>query len=360
MSCAKASKKFARFLQDFDGVLPGTWVVDRQTATFSRAGTNIGFRVEPAVSPAPPTPGGGGTVYPNGRRCAGTFRVLHNDRIGALSLPKGRYVITIGKGGKPSCSSASRLLAKFLDDPSGKLPSPWKLTAGTGTFSAPGQSFRVKPGLRQTPVGLRILYGVNGEGLGHATRSQVVAEALLARHDVRVGDLRRRARVPARAAAAGRAGLRPVVRDGPRRDPPLGDRPPQPRAAAATRASSATSTPTSRSPAPSPARWCRRRATTSSPPSSGRRCCAGARGSSTRCCGPRCSPPSPSAASGLLDRCDPGRRSSGHDADRDRSAVRRDHQRRPVRQAPRARLGRGFIVLVAFLVSYLAIRPARG
>jgi len=35
-------------------------------------------------------------------------------------------------------------------------------------------------------VGLSILYGVNGEGLGHATRSQVVAEALLARHDVRV------------------------------------------------------------------------------------------------------------------------------------------------------------------------------
>ena len=35
-------------------------------------------------------------------------------------------------------------------------------------------------------MGLRILYGVNGEGLGHATRSQVVAEALLARHDVRV------------------------------------------------------------------------------------------------------------------------------------------------------------------------------
>ena len=145
MSCTKASKKFARFLQDFDGVLPGTWVVDRQTATFSRAGTNVGFRVEPAVNPAPPTPGGGGTVYPSGRRCAGTFRVLHNDRIGALSLPKGRYVVTIGKGGKPSCSSASRLLAKFLDDPSGKLPSPWKLNAGTGTFSAPGQSFRIKP-----------------------------------------------------------------------------------------------------------------------------------------------------------------------------------------------------------------------
>ena len=35
-------------------------------------------------------------------------------------------------------------------------------------------------------MGLRILYGVNGEGLGHATRSQVVAGALLERHDVRV------------------------------------------------------------------------------------------------------------------------------------------------------------------------------
>ena len=33
---------------------------------------------------------------------------------------------------------------------------------------------------------LKILYGVNGEGLGHATRSQVVIDTLLARHDVRV------------------------------------------------------------------------------------------------------------------------------------------------------------------------------
>jgi len=33
---------------------------------------------------------------------------------------------------------------------------------------------------------MRILYGVNGEGLGHATRSQVVIDSLLERHDVRV------------------------------------------------------------------------------------------------------------------------------------------------------------------------------
>ena len=33
---------------------------------------------------------------------------------------------------------------------------------------------------------LRVLYGVNGEGMGHATRSQVVIDSLLHRHDVRV------------------------------------------------------------------------------------------------------------------------------------------------------------------------------
>jgi uncharacterized protein (TIGR00661 family) len=33
---------------------------------------------------------------------------------------------------------------------------------------------------------MRILYGVNGEGMGHATRSRVVIESLLADHDVRV------------------------------------------------------------------------------------------------------------------------------------------------------------------------------
>jgi uncharacterized protein (TIGR00661 family) len=33
---------------------------------------------------------------------------------------------------------------------------------------------------------LRIQYGVNGEGMGHATRSEVVIDSLLARHDVRV------------------------------------------------------------------------------------------------------------------------------------------------------------------------------
>ncbi len=33
---------------------------------------------------------------------------------------------------------------------------------------------------------MRVLYGVNGEGMGHATRSEVVIDSLMGRHDVRV------------------------------------------------------------------------------------------------------------------------------------------------------------------------------
>jgi hypothetical protein len=33
---------------------------------------------------------------------------------------------------------------------------------------------------------VRVLYGVNGEGMGHATRSEVVINSLLGEHDVRV------------------------------------------------------------------------------------------------------------------------------------------------------------------------------
>ena len=33
---------------------------------------------------------------------------------------------------------------------------------------------------------MRILYGVNGEGMGHATRSRVVIDSLIESHDVRV------------------------------------------------------------------------------------------------------------------------------------------------------------------------------
>jgi hypothetical protein len=143
MTCAGASRRLAAFLQDFDGRLPGGWTADPATATFSRDGDPM-FQVAPAAAPRP-TPGGG-TVFPAGRRCAGTFRVLHDDHVGALALPAGRYRITLRPSGRPSCAAASRNLARFLDAPSGRLPGRWRVNAATGAFSRPGGAgFRVKP-----------------------------------------------------------------------------------------------------------------------------------------------------------------------------------------------------------------------
>jgi hypothetical protein len=147
ISCAGASHRLAAFLQDFDGVLPSRWTLDPETATFTRDGsTNYGFRIKPATTPQPVPAPGGGTVYPAGRQCAGTFRVLHDDHIGALQLPAGRYRVTVRPSGRPSCSLASRDLARFLADPNGGLPQPWRVNAATGTFTGrTGVGFRIKP-----------------------------------------------------------------------------------------------------------------------------------------------------------------------------------------------------------------------
>ncbi len=75
-----------------------------------------------------------------------SFRVLHNDRIGPANLPAGNYTITVSPSAGLSCSSASSLFTRFLQDYDGILPSPWKVVAqGTGKASftrggAPGFS----------------------------------------------------------------------------------------------------------------------------------------------------------------------------------------------------------------------------
>ena len=141
LSCNQAMNRFAAFLRDYDGRLPVPWTLDPQTGTFMRGGVLAGFRIEPAVSPEPgPTPSSGAL------RCPATFRVLHNDRIGALRVPKGRYLITRTASGTPTCAASSRLLAGFLQRPDGRLPKPWRLRASTGTFLRPsGTGFSIKP-----------------------------------------------------------------------------------------------------------------------------------------------------------------------------------------------------------------------
>jgi hypothetical protein len=51
-----------------------------------------------------------------------SFRVLHNDRIGAASFPAGSYSMTTGTAASVSCAAASKLFTSFLEDYDGRLP----------------------------------------------------------------------------------------------------------------------------------------------------------------------------------------------------------------------------------------------
>jgi hypothetical protein len=129
-SCAAAATLLRQFLMDFDGVLPNGWVLLPDDGSFVRGSTSYGFRVEPD-----PNHGGGGNHYPtNTLRCSATFRVLSNDRIGALRFPAGPYWVSIYKGSGITCPQASRLFASFLQRTDGRLPRPWVISVATGSF----------------------------------------------------------------------------------------------------------------------------------------------------------------------------------------------------------------------------------
>ena len=69
-----------------------------------------------------------------------SFKVLHDDRIGAVSLPAGSYEVTTDTG--LSCQAASQLFARFLQDWDGNLPKPWRAVAegsGQASFTRTGQ-----------------------------------------------------------------------------------------------------------------------------------------------------------------------------------------------------------------------------
>lgn len=143
LSCQKAAKLFAEFLQDFDGKLPRNWRVLPRRKAFQRGQSEVGFYVRPTGSGG--GGGAGGGKHPaDGRACQGLFRVLHNDKIGSLNLPAGQYKITrLAK--RPTCKRASKLFAKFLAHSEGILPNGWKLNARTATFKkGKDAAFRVK------------------------------------------------------------------------------------------------------------------------------------------------------------------------------------------------------------------------
>lgn len=143
-SCSQAVKKFQQFLLDFDGQLPWPWVLNQSTATFYKRNSRAtGFKINRAYNPPGPKPSPSGRTYV---RCPGTFRVLNNDRIGQLVLPRGPYYISVLSGPTMPCQAASNRFRQFLNYPSGALPDGWRLIAAQAKFTrgAGKYTFRVK------------------------------------------------------------------------------------------------------------------------------------------------------------------------------------------------------------------------
>ena len=133
LSCPQSTKYFQQWLAS--GRVAKGWTVkllSGERRRFTKVGTKVDFQATPASEPTP-------TPSPNGHTCPGTFRVMNNDRIGAMSLPRGNYQIRLLNTDVAltglNCQTASNDFAYFLNnDWSGKLPSPWYTNNSTRTF----------------------------------------------------------------------------------------------------------------------------------------------------------------------------------------------------------------------------------
>ncbi|HET7589705.1 MAG TPA: hypothetical protein VFK14_05920 [Solirubrobacterales bacterium] len=148
LSCQIASQLFARFLEDYDGVLPKPWrVVAEGTgkASFTR-GSLPSFSVS-RIGGGENEGSGGDNIL--GRLCSGTFTVNAGSRVGPLVFPKGQYLLYLPPRSGITCRRASVLFTRFLAAPDGTLPYPWRLKNQTATFYKPAHptrsAFRIEP-----------------------------------------------------------------------------------------------------------------------------------------------------------------------------------------------------------------------
>jgi hypothetical protein len=147
LSCKASTQLLARFLEDYDGVLPKPWRVAAEgtgKASFTRGGLP-GFSIARSSSEG----GGGGGNNQLGALCSGSFTVNTGSRVGPLFFPKGQYLIYIPARSAISCRRASVLFTRFLAAPGGTLPFPWRLLNQTATFYKPAHparsAFRIEP-----------------------------------------------------------------------------------------------------------------------------------------------------------------------------------------------------------------------
>jgi hypothetical protein len=146
LGCKDTSQLFARFLEDYDGVLPKPWRVVAEgsgRASFT-AGSGPGFSVRFEGGGGE---GGGSNVL--GKLCSGTFTVNAGSRVGPLAFPKGQYLIYLPPRSGITCRRASVLFTRFLAAPGGTLPFPWRVLEQTATFFKPAHpqrsAFRIEP-----------------------------------------------------------------------------------------------------------------------------------------------------------------------------------------------------------------------
>jgi len=150
LNCKSSATLFARFLEDYDGVLPKPWVASNEgpgKASFLRAitgGTIPGFSVELTAK----SEGEGGTSPTLGKLCPNTFTVNSTTVVGPLRFTKGAFLIYLPAGSGITCNRASVLFTRFLGA-GGALPAPWKLLNQTATFYKPSNpkrsAFRIEP-----------------------------------------------------------------------------------------------------------------------------------------------------------------------------------------------------------------------
>jgi hypothetical protein len=146
LSCQAASKLFARFLQDWDGNLPKSWlVVSHGTgkASFARRGL-------PAIYVERISSGDNAGGNPElGKLCPGTFTVNAGADVGPLYFAKGPYLAYIPAQSAIPCRRASILFTRFLAAPGGMLPDPWQVMTQTATFFKQAHplrsAFRLEP-----------------------------------------------------------------------------------------------------------------------------------------------------------------------------------------------------------------------
>lgn len=115
--------------------------------------------------------------------CPNTFRVLHNDHIGKLSLRKGNYRITVVNKNKLSCQKAANLFTTFLNDFDGNLPDGWRVKARQSAFA--------KAGNPQKGFSVRRIGGGGGGGGGrHPARNEMICPGTFqVQHNDHIGRL---------------------------------------------------------------------------------------------------------------------------------------------------------------------------